>query len=105
MAGQVFEKYRRDPGAAIVNDGGELHLKAGPIHVEWSLGGEKAGWIYYDPDIIRVQIVSSRHFEKLDLQRCWHRAVISAQAVPLFAEERWDARPTASAGLRSLWTG
>jgi hypothetical protein len=71
---KVFEKYRREPGdepngQEAVGEGSRLHIEAGTIKMEWSLGGESSGWIYYEPESLRVQIVHEKHFEKLDLGR------------------------------------
>jgi hypothetical protein len=71
-AGKLFEKYKRLPGkdpGEVVDDGGELWFKAGPFEVEWSVGGEGRGWIYYSPEKVRVHIAHAKHFDKLDLKR------------------------------------
>lgn len=62
-------------------DGGNLDIKAGPVSFEWSQGGDDRGWVYYQPETLRLQIanadrfednergVDSRKIEKLDLKR------------------------------------
>lgn len=60
--GKVFEL--RENGAI----GGELTINAGPIQLEWSLGDENKGWIYYSPEEFSVQIANARQFD-LSLSR------------------------------------
>ncbi|MBM4035423.1 MAG: hypothetical protein FJ291_27090 [Planctomycetes bacterium] len=72
--GSVFEKYRRVPGAdpsdsILVDEGGQLHVKAGPIAVRWSQCDRNWGWVYYKPESVRVHIARAEDFDKLDLQR------------------------------------
>lgn len=61
-------------------DGGNLDIKAGPITFEWSRGGDDRGWVYYQPEDLRLQIANADRFEehegldskkieKLDLKR------------------------------------
>jgi hypothetical protein len=74
-AGRVFERYkavrRGGPNdVEYVYDGGELWLTAGPVKVEWSRGGPKGGWVYFDPEKARVQAVEAAGLEALDLNRC-----------------------------------
>jgi len=71
---KLFEKYKRLPGrkageVEVVDDGGELWFKGGSYEVEWSLGPEGRGWIYYYPEKVRVQIATSDEFDKIDLKR------------------------------------
>jgi hypothetical protein len=73
-AGEVFERYIRLPGdkpneTRVIDDGGQLYLKAGPARVEWSYGGKGKGHIYYRPEYVRVESANARDFEKLDLSR------------------------------------
>ena len=76
--GEVFEKYKRFPGNKpgeyrVVNDGGKLSLKAGPLHVMWSFAAAGKGYIYhYHPQFVRVQTANARDFEKIDLSRFMH---------------------------------
>ncbi len=72
--GEVFEKYRNLPGSKpgetqVVNDGGKLSIKAGALKVVWSAAQAGRGYIYYHPELIRVQIANASDFEKLDLGR------------------------------------
>jgi len=71
--GKVFERYkavqRGGPNAVeYVYDGGELWLTAGPVKVEWSRGGPKSGWVYFDPEKAKVQAVEGARLEALDLK-------------------------------------
>jgi hypothetical protein len=72
--GKVFERYkavqRRGPNdVEYVYDGGELWLTAGPVKLEWSRGGPKSGWVYFDPAKMKVQAVEGIKFEAMDLKR------------------------------------
>jgi hypothetical protein len=72
--GAVYENYKRVPqkeaGKFAVEDlGSELYLKAGPIKLEWSLAEDESGWLYYNPDKVRVQIASADEFDKVSLKR------------------------------------
>ena len=72
--GKVFEKYKlvptKDPDKMeVVDEGSQLFLKAGPIKVEWSYSMAGRGWIYYTPEVVRVQIANAKEFEKVDLKR------------------------------------
>jgi hypothetical protein len=72
--GKVFEKYKRVATRKwnefhVVDIGGHLYLKAGPIKLEWSYGDEERGWVYYNPDKVRVQIASADEFDRLALKR------------------------------------
>jgi hypothetical protein len=75
--GKVVEKYRRVPAEApdgrvvtgVVDEGGKLFIAAGSIRLEWSYSGKGRGWVYYQPEQIRVQIAHARQFEKVDLKR------------------------------------
>jgi hypothetical protein len=40
----VYERYTNGK-----YDQGELDLRAGPLQIHWSRGGDELGWIYYDP--------------------------------------------------------
>jgi hypothetical protein len=72
--GELFEKYKRRPSdkpgkTLVVDDGGQLFLKAGPSKVEWSYSGKGKGHIYYRPEYVRLQIADAGDFEKIDLKR------------------------------------
>jgi hypothetical protein len=72
--GKVFERYkavqRGGPNnVEYVYDGGELWLSAGPVKVDWSYGGTKSGWLYFDPEKVKVQAVEGAGLEALDLKR------------------------------------
>ena len=70
-------------GAVFEKEGVGNHLdtviKAGPIELDWSHGGEGKGWIYYAPEITKVHLANTQDFEdhiyagvsvkKLDLKR------------------------------------
>jgi hypothetical protein len=61
--GKVFERYKAVQGPGGPNDvsyqydGGELSLAAGSVKVLWSRGGERSGWLYFDPDRVKVEAV------------------------------------------------
>jgi hypothetical protein len=57
--GSVFEKYTDGK-----YEGGTLKIVAGDVSLEWSRGGDESGWIYYQPEKMRVQIASAARFEK-----------------------------------------
>lgn len=44
-------------------DGGELTIKAGEIDIVWSVGGLDRGWLYYEPETLRLQIANANRFE------------------------------------------
>ena len=72
--GEVFERYIRLPGdkpneTRLIDDGGQLYLKAGPSRVQWSYVAKGYGHIYYRPKYVEVKSASAREFEKLDLKR------------------------------------
>ena len=76
--GKVFEKYRRVPTkdgpqgqvvTGLEDLGSKLVLAAGPIKLEWSYSAPGRGWIYYQPEQIRVQIANAKEFDKADLKR------------------------------------
>jgi hypothetical protein len=76
--GKVFEKYRRVPTKAgphgqvvtgLEDLGSELVIAAGPVRLEWSYSAPGRGWVYYQPEQIRVQIANAKEFEKSDLKR------------------------------------
>jgi hypothetical protein len=56
----VYEKYEDGKYAR-----GQLDLKAGPIQLEWSRGGNESGWVYYDPPSMRVWYVDATDSETL----------------------------------------
>jgi hypothetical protein len=73
-SGKVFERYkaiqRGGPNdVEYVYDGGELSLSGGPVKIRWSRGGEKSGWLYFDPEKVRVQAVEGTELGTLDLKR------------------------------------
>jgi beta-lactamase regulating signal transducer with metallopeptidase domain len=43
--------------------GGKLFIEAGPVRVGWSYGDERQGWIYYNPESLKVQLAHARDFE------------------------------------------
>jgi len=57
-AGQVFERYKEG-----VYDGGELFINAGPIKIGWSHHDPGKGWVYYNPDKVRVHLAHADNFE------------------------------------------
>jgi hypothetical protein len=59
--GSVFERYR---GGHY--DGGRLTILAGTIRIGWSAGDEARGWVYYEPESLRLQIASAKRFEDSD---------------------------------------
>jgi hypothetical protein len=73
-SGKVFEKYKRIPPDKpnefdVVDEGSELYLKAGPLKLEWSYSSDERGWVYYNPDKVRVQIAKADDFDKISLGR------------------------------------
>jgi hypothetical protein len=56
--GKVSERYVAGKYA-----GGDLDVKAGPLEVKWSVGGDKQGWVYYDPAALTVQMGSRDMFD------------------------------------------
>lgn len=58
--GVVYERYRDGS-----YDGGRLHIEAGPVHLQWSKGGEESGWLYYDPTWNLVWTIDEDHVETL----------------------------------------
>lgn len=74
-AGKVFEKYNRKPapppnkGTEVTDAGGQLKVVAGKIALDWSLGSESSGWLYFMPETERVQFVHADSFDKLKLSR------------------------------------
>ena len=56
--GKVYEQ--RDDDGSI---GGAVFIITGPIRVGWSFGGEGRGWIYYNPDKVRVSIAKAKSFD------------------------------------------
>jgi hypothetical protein len=75
--GKVFEKYERVPTAGphgqvvtgLDDKGSQLFITAGAIKLEWSYAAKGRGWIYYQPEEVRVQIANAREFAKCDLKR------------------------------------
>ena len=72
--GEVSEKHKRlsseTPGeAAIASDQGKLSLNAGPLHLIWSFAEAGRGYVYYHPELVRVQIANAADFETIDLNR------------------------------------
>src|SRR5262249_47465014 len=65
--GKVFEKYERVPTpgpngmvvTGLVDRGSELFLTAGPVKLEWSYSAKRRGWVYYQPEQVRVQIAKA----------------------------------------------
>lgn len=80
--GTVSEKYTDGK-----YDGGKLTIVAGPIRIGWSACGDGQGWVYYQPEKMRLQIASAARFqdedknagqdsiriEKLDLKRFFNQ--------------------------------
>jgi hypothetical protein len=62
---QLFE--RRQPKGGY--DPAGLTIEAGPLKVEWSVGGPQRGWIYYLPEDLSVHLANARDFKELDLRR------------------------------------
>jgi len=58
--GEVFERYKNRR-----YNGGELELKAGPIELKWSRGGDLLGWVYFKPAHNPVWIVEKDSVETL----------------------------------------
>lgn len=56
--GAVFEKYENGRYA-----GGDLFVEAGPIRLGWSNSTPERGWIYYNPEKLKVQIAHAKFFE------------------------------------------
>jgi hypothetical protein len=54
----VFEKYENGRYA-----GGDLFIKAGPIQLGWSNGTPVRGFVYYNPDKMKVQIAMAKFFD------------------------------------------
>jgi hypothetical protein len=75
--GKVFEKYERVPAegpqgqvvTGAVDRGSRLFITAGPVKLEWSYSRKGRGWVYYQPEQVRVQIANASEFEKIDLKR------------------------------------
>jgi hypothetical protein len=80
-SGEIFERYTDGH-----YDGGKLTIRAGRIAIGWSAGGDDSGWIYYEPEKIRLQIACAKRFKdstgaenfrnddvkKIDLKRFLH---------------------------------
>lgn len=56
--GRVYELYTDGK-----YDGGELTIKAGEVDVVWSVGGLDRGWLYYEPETLRLQIANANRFD------------------------------------------
>ena len=78
--GRLHEKYehrldlkesikRKGLVLSVQDKGGQLHIEAGTLKVQWSWGSSKSGWIYYYPEKVRVQIAHEKDFGNLDLRR------------------------------------
>jgi hypothetical protein len=70
----VCEKYRRIPTADPKrferrDEGSRLWLKAGPLDLEWSYRMPGMGWVYYSPELVRVQIAHAKDFPTVALKR------------------------------------
>src|SRR5262245_12348708 len=63
-AGAVFEE--RENGRYA---GGRLFIQAGPFRLGWSDGGAARGWVYYDPEKLKVQIAHAKDFDDRDQAR------------------------------------
>lgn len=57
---EVYERYTNRK-----YDRGQLNLEAGPIHIQWSQGGDELGWVYYDPAQNPVWCVDKPDMETL----------------------------------------
>src|SRR5262245_37974560 len=62
--GQLFEKYKNGRYA-----GGQLFIQAGPIRLGWSDGGAARGWVYYNPEKLKVHVAHAKDFENSDEAR------------------------------------
>lgn len=56
--GRVYELYTDGK-----YDGGELTIKAGEVGIVWSVGGLDRGWLYYEPEKLRLQVANANRFE------------------------------------------
>ncbi|MCI0685363.1 MAG: hypothetical protein L0Y71_24960 [Gemmataceae bacterium] len=70
----VREKYRTEPtdNPSKFNgfdEGSVLAIKAGSIQVKWSMSTKEAGYVYYVPEELRVQIGHAGDFKTIDLKR------------------------------------
>ena len=83
-AGSVFRKFKpldKPPIVVVdgkkvdpksewsVDDGSVFFLKADSLKLGWTYQTTGSGWIYYEPEKIRVQIAHSKNFKKIDLTR------------------------------------
>ena len=48
-------------------------ISVGPFRIQWSYNVAGKGWIYYSPEIVRVQLANKKHFDGLVLRRFQHR--------------------------------
>jgi hypothetical protein len=62
---QLFERKLPTGGY----DPAGLFIEAGPLKVEWSVGGPQRGWIYYLPEDTAVHLANVRDFKELDVRR------------------------------------
>lgn len=72
-SGKLFERRRGGPNGDFDPEG--LFIKAGPISMEWSRGGQDRGWIYYAPENCSVLIANASGFARqaeLQLDRTQH---------------------------------
>jgi hypothetical protein len=46
--------------------GGKLTITAGSIRIGWSANDNGHGWVYYQPEKMRLQIASAARFEDKD---------------------------------------
>ena len=53
-----FEKYTDGQ-----YDGGSLWIEAGTIRIGWSTRDAGQGWVYYEPEKMRLQIANADRFE------------------------------------------
>jgi hypothetical protein len=58
----------------LEDDGSQLELTAAAIKVKWSYGGPGRGWLYYNPEEVRVQIAHAKGFRTIDLARFIERS-------------------------------
>lgn len=53
----------------MIDVGSQLFIKIESLSLQWSFSGKGRGWIYYLPELLRVQIGTTEDFETIDLRR------------------------------------
>jgi uncharacterized membrane protein YcgQ (UPF0703/DUF1980 family) len=65
---ELYKETKTKEGVYVEDIGSQLKIKFFGETIEWSAGSEEQGYIYYDPQKIKLRLLNKRYLSKIKFQ-------------------------------------